>query len=197
MHWWVHAVPAGLEQGRRCEAGAVGSGWNGAQQASPARPSDGSGSGAPPCFAAPPPRSLTSRLPRPTRHLPPAPSQVLCPHPRAKKCTIEAARIVRDAAVAAGAPPGAYLQLPSCDVLAAASLPALLRCPSAVPGPLTASVLPPALHRTAHLADIVSWIEEPTLAVSQALMSSRDVSLILATGGPQMVRECVVHARAI
>ena len=32
--------------------------------------------------------------------------QVLCPHPRAKKCTIEAARIVRDAAVAAGAPRG-------------------------------------------------------------------------------------------
>ncbi len=34
------------------------------------------------------------------------PAQVLCPHPRAKKCTIEAARIVRDAAVAAGAPEG-------------------------------------------------------------------------------------------
>ncbi|KAI7843832.1 hypothetical protein COHA_002730 [Chlorella ohadii] len=66
---------------------------------------------------------------------------VLCPHPRAKKCTIEAARIVRDAAVAAGAP-----------------------------------------------EDIICWIEQPSLLVSQALMQSRDISLILATGGPQMVR---------
>ncbi|PRW60149.1 bifunctional acetaldehyde- alcohol dehydrogenase isoform A [Chlorella sorokiniana] len=66
---------------------------------------------------------------------------VLCPHPRARKCTIEAARIVRDAAVAAGAPPG-----------------------------------------------IISWIEEPSMLVSQSLMSAPEISLILATGGPQMVR---------
>ncbi|PSC68567.1 bifunctional acetaldehyde-alcohol dehydrogenase [Micractinium conductrix] len=68
-------------------------------------------------------------------------SLVLCPHPRARKCTIEAARIVRDAAVAAGAP-----------------------------------------------EDIISWIEQPSLLVSQALMQSPQVSLILATGGPQMVK---------
>ena len=30
---------------------------------------------------------------------------ILSPHPRAKKCTIEAAKLVRDAAIAAGAPP--------------------------------------------------------------------------------------------
>lgn len=66
---------------------------------------------------------------------------VLCPHPRAKRCTIEAARIVVDAAVKAGAPP-----------------------------------------------NIISWIEEPSMCISQALMQSPEVSLILATGGPQMVR---------
>ena len=42
-----------------------------------------------------------------------------------------------------------------------------------------------SLHR---LADVISWIEEPSMLASQALMSSRDISLILATGGPQMVR---------
>lgn len=68
-------------------------------------------------------------------------SLVLCPHPRAKRCTIEAARIVRDAAVEAGAPP-----------------------------------------------DIISWIEDPSLLVSQALMQAPQVALILATGGPAMVR---------
>jgi acetaldehyde dehydrogenase / alcohol dehydrogenase len=68
-------------------------------------------------------------------------SLILCPHPRAAKATIEAARIVRDAAVAAGAP-----------------------------------------------ADIVSWVETPSLPVSQALMQAPEVSLILATGGPAMVR---------
>ncbi|GAB4813245.1 hypothetical protein N2152v2_000291 [Parachlorella kessleri] len=66
---------------------------------------------------------------------------VLCPHPRAAKSTIEAARIVRDAAVAAGAPEG-----------------------------------------------IVAWIEHPSLPVSQALMSAPEISLVLATGGPAMVR---------
>ncbi|MBF2058237.1 MAG: bifunctional acetaldehyde-CoA/alcohol dehydrogenase [Cyanobacterium sp. T60_A2020_053] len=66
---------------------------------------------------------------------------ILSPHPRAKKCTIEAAKIVLDAAVAAGAPP-----------------------------------------------HIISWIAEPTLAVSQALMQHPDIKLVLATGGPGMVK---------
>ena len=67
--------------------------------------------------------------------------QVLCPHPRARRCTIEAARIVHEAAVAAGAP-----------------------------------------------RHIISWIEHPSMCISQALMQSPEISLILATGGPQMVR---------
>ncbi|EFN53515.1 hypothetical protein CHLNCDRAFT_58567 [Chlorella variabilis] len=66
---------------------------------------------------------------------------VLCPHPRARRCTIEAARIVHEAAVAAGAP-----------------------------------------------RHIISWIEHPSMCISQALMQSPEISLILATGGPQMVR---------
>lgn len=66
---------------------------------------------------------------------------ILSPHPRAKKCTIEAAKIVRDAAIAAGAP-----------------------------------------------EDIIGWIEEPTLQASQALMQHPDIKLILATGGPGMVK---------
>jgi len=36
--------------------------------------------------------------------------------------------------------------------------------------------------------NIIDWIEEPTLELSQALMSHPDISLILATGGPAMVR---------
>ena len=66
---------------------------------------------------------------------------IFSPHPRAKKCTIEAARIVLDAAVAAGAPEG-----------------------------------------------IIGWIENPTVAMSQHLMGHSDISLILATGGPGMVK---------
>ncbi|KAG1664035.1 hypothetical protein FOA52_010454 [Chlamydomonas sp. UWO 241] len=66
---------------------------------------------------------------------------VLSPHPRAAKCTIAAAKIVLDAAVAAGAPPG-----------------------------------------------IIGWIEKPTMVTSQALMTAPEVSLILATGGPGMVK---------
>jgi acetaldehyde dehydrogenase/alcohol dehydrogenase len=62
------------------------------------------------------------------------------PHPRAVKCTIAAARVVRDAAEKAGAPKG-----------------------------------------------LIGWLEHPTLAMSQALMSHPDVKLILATGGPAMV----------
>lgn len=43
---------------------------------------------------------------------------ILCPHPRATKCTVEAARIVRDAAVAAGAPAGVvqWIEAPSLPV---------------------------------------------------------------------------------
>ncbi|MGC9506033.1 bifunctional acetaldehyde-CoA/alcohol dehydrogenase [Baaleninema sp.] len=66
---------------------------------------------------------------------------IFSPHPRAKACTIEAAKIVRDAAVAAGAP-----------------------------------------------EDIIGWIDEPTVPLSQALMQHPDVKLILATGGPGMVK---------
>ena len=66
---------------------------------------------------------------------------VFSPHPRAKKCTCLAAKIVLDAAVKAGAP-----------------------------------------------KDIIAWIDEPTVAMSGYLMSHNDVSLILATGGPGMVK---------
>lgn len=66
---------------------------------------------------------------------------ILSPHPRAKKCTIEAAKIVRDAAIAAGAP-----------------------------------------------ENIIGWIDEPTLELSQALMQHPEIKLILATGGPGMVK---------
>ncbi|MDX2214103.1 MAG: iron-containing alcohol dehydrogenase, partial [Oculatellaceae cyanobacterium bins.114] len=66
---------------------------------------------------------------------------IFSPHPRAKHCTIAAAQLVLDAAVAAGAPP-----------------------------------------------DIIGWIDEPTVELSQALMQHSDIKLILATGGPGMVR---------
>ena len=64
---------------------------------------------------------------------------LISPHPRAKKCTAEAARIVLEAAVKAGAPEG-----------------------------------------------IIGCIEEPTIELSNELMKSVDV--ILATGGPGMVK---------
>ncbi|MGF1523971.1 MAG: bifunctional acetaldehyde-CoA/alcohol dehydrogenase [Leptolyngbyaceae cyanobacterium] len=66
---------------------------------------------------------------------------IFSPHPRAKRCTIQAAQVVLEAAIAAGAPP-----------------------------------------------DIIGWIDEPSLALSQALMQHPDISLILATGGPSMVK---------
>ena len=65
---------------------------------------------------------------------------IFSPHPNAKNCTISAAKVVLEAAVAAGAPAG-----------------------------------------------IIGWIDEPTLELSQALMSHPDVNLILATGGTAMV----------
>lgn len=66
---------------------------------------------------------------------------VFSPHPRAKKATIAAAKIVLDAAVAAGAP-----------------------------------------------KDIIGWIDEPTIELSNQLMHHPDISAILATGGPGMVK---------
>ena len=66
---------------------------------------------------------------------------ILSPHPRARRSTCEAARVVLQAAVAAGAPP-----------------------------------------------DIIGWIDEPTLELSSALMRHPAINLVLATGGPGMVR---------
>ena len=64
---------------------------------------------------------------------------IISPHPRAKKCTIEAAKIILEAAVKAGAPEG-----------------------------------------------IISWIDVPSLELTNLLMQSADI--ILATGGPGMVK---------
>lgn len=64
---------------------------------------------------------------------------LISPHPRAKCCTIEAARIVLEAAVAAGAP-----------------------------------------------EDIIAWIDAPSVELSNLVM--READIILATGGPGMVR---------
>lgn len=66
---------------------------------------------------------------------------VLAPHPRASDCTIAAAKIVHDAAVRAGAPPG-----------------------------------------------IIGWVEHPSKDETFQLMKSDDVSMIIATGGPAMVK---------
>ena len=66
---------------------------------------------------------------------------IFSPHPRAKVCTCKAAKIVLDAAVAAGAP-----------------------------------------------ADIIGWIEQPTLDKTDYLMKSPLTNIILATGGPAMVK---------
>ncbi len=64
---------------------------------------------------------------------------MISPHPRAKNCTIEAAKIVLEAAVSAGAPEG-----------------------------------------------IISWIDVPSLELTNTLM--READIILATGGPGMVK---------
>ncbi|MBD2446025.1 bifunctional acetaldehyde-CoA/alcohol dehydrogenase [Nostoc sp. FACHB-152] len=66
---------------------------------------------------------------------------IFSPHPKSKKCTVEAAKIILKAAIAAGAP-----------------------------------------------EDIIGWIDEPTVELSKALMQHPEVKLILATGGPGMVR---------
>ncbi len=73
---------------------------------------------------------------------------IFSPHPRAKQCTIEAARVVLQAAVAAGAP-----------------------------------------------EYIIGWIDEPTVELSQALMRHSDIKLILATGGPGMVKAAYSSGR--
>jgi len=64
---------------------------------------------------------------------------IISPHPRAKKSTIEAARVVLEAAVAAGAP-----------------------------------------------ENIIAWIDVPSLEMTNLLM--READIILATGGPGMVK---------
>jgi len=66
---------------------------------------------------------------------------IVSPHPRAKKSTVYAAKIVLEAAVKAGAPEG-----------------------------------------------IIGWIDEPSLEKTNALMKHNDTALILATGGPGMVK---------
>lgn len=64
---------------------------------------------------------------------------IISPHPRAKGCTIAAAKVVLDAAVKAGAP-----------------------------------------------KDIISWIDVPSLEMTNQVMKEADI--ILATGGPGMVK---------
>ena len=66
---------------------------------------------------------------------------IFSPHPRAKKSTIAAAKLVLDAAVAAGAP-----------------------------------------------EDIIGWIDVPSIELSNLLMTHPSVDVILATGGPGMVK---------
>jgi acetaldehyde dehydrogenase / alcohol dehydrogenase len=66
---------------------------------------------------------------------------IFSPHPRARRSTCEAARVVLEAAVAAGAP-----------------------------------------------ADIIGWVSEPTVELSERLMKHPAINLILATGGPGMVK---------
>ncbi|HBV77483.1 bifunctional acetaldehyde-CoA/alcohol dehydrogenase [Vibrio sp.] len=66
---------------------------------------------------------------------------IFSPHPRAKNSTNDAAKIVLDAAVAAGAP-----------------------------------------------KDIIGWIDQPSVELSNALMKHEGINLILATGGPGMVK---------
>lgn len=73
---------------------------------------------------------------------------IFSPHPRAKKCTIEAAKIVLEAAELAGAPPG-----------------------------------------------LIGWIDQPSIELSQALMQHRHINLILATGGPGMVKAAYSSGR--
>ena len=73
---------------------------------------------------------------------------IFSPHPKAKKCTVEAAKILLKAAVDAGAP-----------------------------------------------ENIIGWIEDPTLEQSRALMQHPQIGMILATGGPGMVKSAYSSGR--
>jgi len=66
---------------------------------------------------------------------------IVAPHPRAKKCTNYAAKIVLEAAVLAGAP-----------------------------------------------KDIIGWIDVPSIELTNTIMKHNDTAIILATGGPGMVK---------
>jgi acetaldehyde dehydrogenase/alcohol dehydrogenase len=66
---------------------------------------------------------------------------IFSPHPRAKNSTNDAAKLVLDAAIEAGAP-----------------------------------------------KDIIGWIDQPSVELSNGLMKHEDIALILATGGPGMVK---------
>lgn len=66
---------------------------------------------------------------------------VISPHPGGKNCSILAAKIILQAAVAAGAPP-----------------------------------------------NIIGWLEEPSITLTQQLITHPKVQIILATGGPSMVK---------
>lgn len=66
---------------------------------------------------------------------------VFSPHPSAAKCTMNAARLMHEAAVAAGAP-----------------------------------------------ANIISCVSMPTMEATNTLMASKEISMIIATGGPGMVK---------
>ena len=66
---------------------------------------------------------------------------IFSPHPRAKNCTIAAAKLVLDAAIEAGAP-----------------------------------------------KDLIGWIDEPSMELSNALLHHENIACILATGGPGMVK---------
>ncbi len=66
---------------------------------------------------------------------------IFSPHPRAKESTTTAARLVLNAAIAAGAP-----------------------------------------------KEIIGWIDKPSVALSNQLMTHDKINLILATGGPGMVK---------
>lgn len=66
---------------------------------------------------------------------------IFSPHPRAKKCTIETAKLMLQAAVQAGAPD-----------------------------------------------NIIGWIDNPSIELTQHLMGHEGIAMILATGGPGMVK---------
>ena len=45
--------------------------------------------------------------------------------------------------------------------------------------------------------DIIGWIDEPSVALSNALMHHDDINLILATGGPGMVKPLTVQVNLL